>query len=424
MTPDLWIRDVEATLSRVAGFEASSIGLEAFDASVRAAFLASGFDDPDAFASAVRENERDRQALIARVVVPETWFLRDEAPFTFLQRHAIEWARRHPAGVLRILSAPCATGEEPYSIAISLLEAGLPPARFVVDAVDISEPLLDAARRGIYQGQAFRKCPAALKEKYFAPDQGGFLVDAAARASVRFEPRNLAGTDVRLPSARYDIVFCRNLLIYLHRGARRDLQRLLGDVLAPDGILVVGHAEVLPVCEDGVFSVADSRAFVLARTAPGSARRPRAGLRTTLPAIVPPSRRAAARPAAVRPAATPASGVPGDADDLERARQLADRGRLDDARRVCERLIEEGGPSDRIYFLLGVIGQAAGRYQEAAEALRKALYLNPLHRDALLQLAVEHERRGDAASAARLRGRAAHVPAPLAPSLGLGREVE
>ena len=77
---------------------------------------------------------------------------------------------------------------------------------------------------------------------------------------------------------------------------------------------------------------------------------------------------------------------------------------------MCERLIEDRGPSDRIYFLLGVIAHAAGRHQDGADALRKALYLNPMHREALLQLAVEHERRGDVSSAARLRQRAARAP--------------
>src|SRR5687767_7049119 len=154
MTSNDWEGEIEAMLSRILGFEASSIGSASFHALVRSAYLDSGFKDPFAFVAAVGDDPRRQQALIARVVVPETWFLRDEAPFTFLQQHAVQWARRHPTGVLRVLSAPCASGEEAYSIAISLLEAGLPPARFVVEAVDVSEPLLECARRGVYQGPA------------------------------------------------------------------------------------------------------------------------------------------------------------------------------------------------------------------------------------------------------------------------------
>ena len=411
MTANDWEGEIEAILSRVLGFEASSIGSASFHASVRSAYLDSGFDDPFAFGSAVRDDPRRQQALIARVVVPETWFLRDEAPFAFLQQHAAQWARRHPTGVLRVLSAPCASGEEAYSIAMSLLEAGLPPARFAVEAVDVSEPLLTCARRGVYQGPAFRKCPPALQLRYFSPCDGGLQLNAAVRASVMFELCNLAGTNVRLPSARYDVVFCRNLLIYLHRAARQALMRVLSDALAPDGLLIVGHAEVLPMCESGVFGVADSRAFALVRTPQAAAATPRPASRTSAPApAAQPPRRLSPRTASSAQASRPSPVVSSDDDVLEQARLLADRGQLDEARRLCEQLIDDRGPSDRIYFLLGVIGHAAGRHQEGAEALRKALYLNPMHREALLQLAVEHERRGDRSGAVRLRRRAERAP--------------
>ena len=312
MVDDDWVREIEALLGQVLGFEASSIGADALHASVRSAYLASGFDDPVAFVSAVRDDPRQRQALIARVVVAETWFLRDEAPFTFLQKHAVQWARRHPTGVLRVLSAPCASGEEAYSIAVSLFDAGLPSTRFTVDAADVSEPLLARAGRGIFDGPAFRKCPPAVKEKYFSACDGGFLLDAAVRAAVTFVPCNLVGANVRLPSARYDVVFCRNLLIYLHHAARQELVRLLGNSLAPDGVLIVGHAEVMPMCEGGVFQVADSRAFALVRAQPAKARTPRPAARgsevprfrgSSVPEPGPKSRRRIAPRAAVQSAA-------------------------------------------------------------------------------------------------------------------------
>jgi chemotaxis protein methyltransferase WspC len=255
--------EAEAILADAIGMDAASIGSDAVHESVRAAWRDSGLADPAAFVAAVRGDDQLRQALVSRVVVPETWFFRDETPFDFLRRHALEWVRTHD-GALHVLSAPCASGEEPYSIAITLLEAGLPPDRFVIDAVDVSEMLLDRARRAVYQEPALRKVADARRRRYFASTGDGWQVDDAVRACVSFSRRNLVDPAVVLPRAAYDVIFSRNLLIYLHRAARRQLLATLGRALRPDGVLVVGHAEALAVCEGGDFAIAEGRAFALA----------------------------------------------------------------------------------------------------------------------------------------------------------------
>src|SRR5688500_4592100 len=145
MRPDGWIADVEAILAATIGMDAASIGEAALHESIRSAHRESGIAGPGAFVAAVRDDDARLRDLIARVVVPETWSFRDEAPFDFLRQHAVAWTRAHPGRVLRVLSAPCASGEEPYSIAMTLLEAGVTSDRFLIDAVDVSEPLLARA---------------------------------------------------------------------------------------------------------------------------------------------------------------------------------------------------------------------------------------------------------------------------------------
>ena len=259
------MREIEAILVRIFGIDPAAIGPAAMEEAIRSAYRESGCRTPQAFVSAVRHDGAQQRALVARVAVPETWFFRDGTPFEFLRRHATRWAEHHPEGTLRVLSAPCASGEEPYSIAMTLVDAGFLPGRFVVDAVDVSEPLLDRARRGLYQESALRNCPETMRRRYFSARERGFLLDEAVRAGVTFERRNLIEPGITLPSPPYDVVFCRNLLIYLHQAARRDLVRLLDGCLAADGVLVVGCAEALPLCEDATFALADSRAFALAR---------------------------------------------------------------------------------------------------------------------------------------------------------------
>jgi chemotaxis protein methyltransferase WspC len=411
-TPEPWMGEIVSVLDRVIGLDAASISPQALHHAIRAAYEASGFTDPHAFVAAIQRDERQRRSLIERVVVPETWFLRDKAPFELLARHARQWVSEHPTGSLRVLSAPCATGEEAYSIAIALLDAGIPADRFAIDAVDISERSLERARRGIYQEMALRKCPPDVRERYFSPVEGGVQVSDTLRGLVTFERRNLVGADASVPAPPYDAVFCRNLLIYLHGAAREALCRLLDRALAVDGLLIVGHAEVMPMSDSGRFVPVDSRAFALARAVAAPAPRPAPRPVAAGPSVpvsvlrrdVPP---APAR-AIARPSATAAATVE-PPESLELARQMADQGRLDEARRICERVIAEQGPSDATFFLLGVIDQAAGRLTESAEALRKAVYLNPSNREALLQLAVVHERRGDRESGARLRRQAARV---------------
>ena len=97
------------------------------------------------------------QELIDTVAVPETWFFRDRGAFIALARIALDaMVRRGPTDVLRILSVPCSTGEEPYSIAMSLLDAGLSPQRFQVEAIDISHRAIERARAGVYRRNSFR----------------------------------------------------------------------------------------------------------------------------------------------------------------------------------------------------------------------------------------------------------------------------
>src|SRR5687767_7461354 len=200
MPPSPWMTDVEAILAEAIGMDAASIGEAALHDSIRSAHRESGIAGPGAFVAAVRDDDARLRELIARVVIPETWFFRDEAPFDFLRRHAVAWTRAHPGRVLRVLSAPCASGEEPYSIAMTLLDAGVTSDRFLIDAVDVSEPLLERARRGIYQETALRRCPDAMRRRYFCAREGGLLLDETVRACVSFTRANLVDAVVPLPS--------------------------------------------------------------------------------------------------------------------------------------------------------------------------------------------------------------------------------
>ncbi|HDR9156335.1 TPA: MCP methyltransferase [Burkholderia vietnamiensis] len=212
----------------------------------------------------------ERRALIELFVVPETWFFRDGAAFAALARRAAERVACAPGRVIRVLSAPCSTGEEPYSAAMALLDAGLDPASFAIDALDLSARAIEHARAGCYGRNAFRGTQTAFRTRFFTPTADGWLLDKQVRSRVQFRQANLmeacADTGVH-----YDFVFCRNVLIYFDRDAQDRAIRQLASRLADDGMLFVGPAETGVAMRCGMRSARVPLAFAFQRTDVGAA---------------------------------------------------------------------------------------------------------------------------------------------------------
>ena len=176
------------------------------------------------------------RALIQALTVTETYFFRNQAQFAALR----DAARSAPAP-LRVLSAGCASGEEPYSIAMTL--ADCPPA---ISAIDVNGAMLAKAAIGRYSAWSLRETGADLRARWFATDGSEHLLDRAIRGAVAFEERNLAHDDAAFwrPDA-FDVVFCRNVLMYFAPAAARGVIARIARSLAPGGLLFLGHAETL-----------------------------------------------------------------------------------------------------------------------------------------------------------------------------------
>ena len=146
----------EHLLERTMGLSASSIGAPTIERAVRARLRACNLERPDDYWDRIRRSPDELQELVEAVVVPETWFFRDPQAFTAMVHVAREWLSAHPSGTLRLLSLPCSTGEEPYTMAMALIDGGMPVKRFRIDAIDISCHALAKAERGIYGNNSFR----------------------------------------------------------------------------------------------------------------------------------------------------------------------------------------------------------------------------------------------------------------------------
>jgi chemotaxis protein methyltransferase WspC len=386
------------------GLDPDSIGRSTVERAISDRQAATCTPDIAAYYLRVRTSPEELQALIELVVVPETWFFRDPGAFDALSSVVRHGAVPMATEPLRLLSVPSSTGEEPYSMAMALLDAGVPSARFQIEAMDISARALEHAAAAVYGRNSFRGTGTLGREQHFEPTPPGRRVAERVRRQVRFRQGNLLACPFVPGRDRFDIVFCRNLLIYFDRATQDRAIETLGALLKPEGLLFVGSSEGGLALNHSFVSAKLPMAFAFRR--PVQARserkkpaqtkaRARLKLHAVPHALTSVVDRGDAEPA--RPLAVP---------DLAEIRAIVDEGRLAEAAALCERHIERLGPSADAFCLLGVVREATGQSDEAAVCYRKALYLEPSHADAVTHLALLVERQGHVAEAKVLWTRA------------------
>ncbi len=402
--------DFDSLLKNAMGLDTASIGSAAVERAVRLRMATLGLKQAHDYWQRLRGSTGELQELIEGVVVPETWFFRDREAFATLVRLvAEEWRPASSGGVLRLLSVPCSTGEEPYSMVMSLLDGGFSPQQLRVDAVDISARALARATRGAYGPNSFRGADLAFRERYFQPTTNNYVLVEWLRDMVTFRQSNVLSPDFSSRQEPYDVIFCRNLLIYFDRSTQVLVMKTLACLLKPGGFLFVGPAETFLASCSGFAPVNQAMSFAFRRTGktlvssdlslPGP-RKPMKRQPSPLSQRMP--------TANLLPAPAPVAPSPPRAE-LETARRLADAGRLQEAAAWCETNLLEQGPSSETYYLLGLVHDAIGDRPGAAAFYRKVIYLEPEHVEGLMHLAVTTETQGDPAAAERLRERARRV---------------
>jgi chemotaxis protein methyltransferase WspC len=397
-------------LQRAMGLDVSTIGRTGLEHAVRSRMNACSLSDSESYWNLLQASHAELQELIEAIVVSETWFFRDREAFDALGRMVMEeWLPAHFNQALRVVSLPCSTGEEPYSIAMALLDAGLPANRFKIDAIDISARALAVAGAAVYGGNSFRDRGLDFRDRYFRPVKKGHELTAAVRKRVHFRQGNLLAADLTTGGDCYDIIFCRNVLIYFDAPIQERVAKTLRDWLAPDGILFVGPSETFLIRSCGFVSANYSHAFAYRKEAAPAREAqevPAAPRRKSKPAPLPAKVVASpvVFPQPKEPAADAEAAVP-PAAALESATRLADAGHLKEAAKACEAYLRADAASVAAYYLLGLVRGAMGEDRRAADAYRKVIYLEPDHLGALTHLALLEQKSGDAAAARRLQSR-------------------
>ncbi|NPU11410.1 protein-glutamate O-methyltransferase CheR [Bradyrhizobium sp. 83002] len=202
----------------------------------------------DYFAHLRLDADNEAESLINAFTVNETYFYREDHQLACLTTDLLERrvAEKRPGDRIRIWSAPCSTGEEPYSLAIWLLENWKDVDAYEIDIVgsDIDTDALQAAEQGIFGRRALMKLSPQLIRRYFQElDDERWLILDELRRSVRFSRVNLVDSGQTRPQGGFDVIFCRNMLIYFDEQSRRIAAENLYDNLLPGGFICLGHTE-------------------------------------------------------------------------------------------------------------------------------------------------------------------------------------
>ena len=195
----------------------------------------------------VEARQTELQALVNELTINETYFFREDYQLGILTDDLLPLIlRRRAGGRIRIWSLPCSTGEEPYSIAIHLIESWPDLARHDVEllASDIDTDVLAAARRGVYRDRSVQNLPAPVLRRHFhSPAPGQHVISDELRGAVTFTRFNILDPLPAGLRASVDVVFCRNLLIYFDQAGQRRAVETIHDALVPGGFVLLGHSE-------------------------------------------------------------------------------------------------------------------------------------------------------------------------------------
>jgi chemotaxis protein methyltransferase CheR len=315
----------------------------------------------------------------------ETFFMRDHGQMDVLRDAVLPelFAARAQQKTLRLWSMGCSTGEEPYSLAILLRESGLLQPYWKIEVVgfDINLEALHTAQQGFYREWSFRGCTDEFKHRYFHFQKDGWQINDSLRQSVSFKPLDLLSPLGENP-LQADLIFCRNVFIYLDRATIPQALSYLTHHLVEGGYLFCAPGELASFPRPDLAICAYPQAVIYRKTSQGmvheastSATGPRV-VETTITAI-PTTLQEPSFPEKQNLVASKTQPQAEWSETLNRAWQLANRGQLDLANGLCEQVRASHPLDPDVYYLNAILALAMGKTDTARDELRRVLYLQP-----------------------------------------------
>lgn len=358
-----------------------------------------GIADAVTFEIGVARGGNVMTALLDSLTVGESYFFREPAQFRFMAEELLpKWNSTWDAGrKLNVWSAGCAAGQEPYSVAIMLRENGWNRGARIL-GTDISQGRLTVARDASFTKWSLRTMPHETVERWFEKKGSNFVLLPSVKSEVEFTVLNLLDPTPRPETLGQDAIFCRNVLIYFDLPAVVQIAERLLQSLAPDGWLFLGasdpHLAELTPCEVVVLPGCTAYRRTSATESTYAVRH--APLTLLLPEEL------SAMPASVAvavdaspiddwntnaivgierdegPLATLSDAVDADGPEhaIALARELANKGKLNEAGQVCASALERFPDQARLHLIAAILSGEAGRWVDSERSARRALYLD------------------------------------------------
>jgi len=205
--------------------------------------LDNNINSTDIFLALLNEKGKVYQDAINIVTVNETYFFREKKELIFL----VEFIKKSP-NRLKILSLPCSSGEEIYSILIMMLEKNIPLDKIELSGYDIDMQMIKKAEEGIYNEYSLHNVSKEIREKYFdIVDNNNFQIKQFLKQNIKFKQQNIFEIDIKKES--YDVVLSRNMMIYFDDLKRDEAMKIITNILKKDSIFIKGHADLLKSCD-------------------------------------------------------------------------------------------------------------------------------------------------------------------------------
>ncbi len=307
--------------------------------------------------------------------IGESFFFRDEKVFDFLKIFL-----RKKGGNINVISIGCARGEEPYSVAITadmidMLE------RVNIVGLDIDGDFLRVAKEGIYDGWSLRSLKKSILAKYFSKTNGSFKIIERIKNSVVFfrgDIRYMGDIPEAVRNTKYDVVLCRNLIMYYDSLERKVILENIKKLMGEDAILIVAPQEIFLVDDKEFFSCGEKDVIYFKL-----GKEPKEPEKRILFLGFYPQKE--------------------EVETVENVRDLINRGDYGEAEVVLNRLIEENPIDNRLHFLKGILYLLQDKWDAAESSFKKAIFLDPKNYNAANFLSLIYERKGEEELAERYR---------------------
>lgn len=374
-----------------------------------------GCESPQAYYLRLCASEAEFQSLVNLLTINETYFFREPEQIRLLTERLAPRMLAKGEGVVRILSAGCSSGEEPYSLAMALWEKyGESVSRlFSFTGCDIDSAVLDKARSGLYTEFSFRGMPAEVRSRYFERGGWGWRVKDSVRGLVAFHELNLLASSFPPSLQDFDIIFFRNVSIYFDAATRRRIQANLASLLKNDGLLVIGTAEtlandlgVLPLVEeDGLFYFAKGEVAKPRPPMPAMVEMSPPALAWTLPPMELPGEDSPSPPHVPAPVSLPVVLSPA----IEELREWAAEKRFDEVLAGLDNLLDLDPLHPGALLLHAYIMINRKDFAAAGATARRVLEADPWSVDAFMLLGLAAKWSGQAEEAIRWFKQAAYT---------------